>query len=119
MVLNDAGRMVLTVRHELPENYPGVDIDALQVMPNHIRGIVVVVGAGPCACPAGASQKANNWQQRLAGEAYRTWGESRTGQPQGVAPTVPLRDLVHGLKIICGWREKTQLDPISEQIMAT
>ena len=50
MALNDAGRMIKTIWHELPEHYPGVGIDAFQVMPNHMHGIVIV-GAGPRACP--------------------------------------------------------------------
>jgi hypothetical protein len=45
MALNDAGRMIETIWHELPEHYPGVGIDAFQVMPNHMHGIVIV-GAG-------------------------------------------------------------------------
>ncbi len=48
---NDAGRMVQTVWDELPTFYPGVLIDKFVVMPNHIHGIIVLVGAGPCACP--------------------------------------------------------------------
>ena len=73
MVLNDAGRMVESVWNEIPKYYPGIDIDVCQIMPNHIHGIVVIVGAGPCACPD-------------------------TGQPQGVAPTMSLSDVVHRFK---------------------
>jgi len=58
MHLNDAGRMVASVWDELPIFYPGVDIDAFVVMPNHIHGIIILhadpshlVGAGPRACP--------------------------------------------------------------------
>ena len=52
MVLNEAGRMVQSVWDELPQHYPGVDIDEFVVMPNHVHGILVFenrVGAGfPC-----------------------------------------------------------------------
>ncbi len=79
MVLNDAGRMVDIVWNEIPKYYAGIDIDAFQIMPNHIHGIIViVVGAGPCACPD-------------------------TGQPQGVAPTtagLSLPDVVHRFKTL-------------------
>jgi hypothetical protein len=51
MRLNDAGRMVRTVWDELPVYYPGVDIDAVVVMPNHIHGIIVLVGAAPRGRP--------------------------------------------------------------------
>ena len=57
---NAAGRMVQAVWDELPAFYPGVLVDAFVVMPNHIHGIIVLVGAGPRACP---------------------------GRPQGAAPT--------------------------------
>ncbi|MCX5886646.1 MAG: transposase [Proteobacteria bacterium] len=52
MVLNEAGRMIQSVWDELPQHYPGVDIDAFVIMPNHVHGIFVFenrVGAGfPC-----------------------------------------------------------------------
>jgi len=79
MVMNDAGKMVQSLWDELPQRYPGVDVDGFVVMPNHIHGIIVLtVGAGPCACPN--SDCTNN------------------GQPQGVAPTISLPDVVHRFK---------------------
>nr|BAL59102.1 hypothetical conserved protein [Candidatus Acetothermum autotrophicum] len=74
MRFTDAGRMVHDVWNDLPNHYPGVTIDAFVVMPNHIHGIVVLVGAGPRACP--------EW----------------VGQPQGVAPTMSLSDVIHRFK---------------------
>jgi len=50
-VLNDAGRMVQTVWDEIFENYSGVEIDEFVIMPSHINGIVVLVGATPCGRP--------------------------------------------------------------------
>ena len=41
MVLNPAGRMVQAIWDELPVFYPGVDIDALVIMPNHIHGNIL------------------------------------------------------------------------------
>jgi REP element-mobilizing transposase RayT len=75
MRLNDAGRLVQDVWGNLPNHYAGVDLDAFVVMPNHIHGIVMIVGAGPRACP-------------------------HTGQPQGVAPTLSLPDTVHRCKTL-------------------
>ncbi len=52
MQLNDAGRMVNDTWHEIPDHYPGIELDVMQIMPNHLHGIIVVcVGAGPCARP--------------------------------------------------------------------
>ena len=62
----------------IPVNYPGVETDAFIVMPNHIHGIIILVGAGPCACP----------DSTVDG-----------GQPRGVAPThLSLPDIVHRFK---------------------
>jgi putative transposase len=71
MRLNDAGRMVRTVWDELPVFYPGVDIDAMVVMPNHIHGIIVLVGAAPRGRPDVGSD-----------------GRSDLGQARGPAPTI-------------------------------
>lgn len=88
MQLNKTGEMIQKMWIELPRNYPGVEIDAFIVMPNHIHGIIVLtgVGAGPCACPNG-------------------------GQPQGVAPTISLPDVVHRFKSLTTTRYRQTLSP--------
>jgi len=89
--LSDAGQMVWVVWSELPAHYPGVDINMFIVMPNHVHGIVVLtgtgrVGAGPRACPI-------DWDTgQLLG--------NNIGQPQGVAPTMALQDVVHRFKTL-------------------
>jgi putative transposase len=67
--------MVQAVWEELSIYYPGVEGDGFVVMPNHIHGVFVLVGAGPRACP-------------------------EKGQPQGVAPTLSLPDVVHRFKTL-------------------
>jgi putative transposase len=73
MILNRRGEMVERTWRQLAECYPGVEVDAFVVMPNHAHGIIVLVGAGPCACPD-------------------------SGQPRGVAPTMSLPGVVHRFK---------------------
>ena len=75
MRVNDAGQMIQSLWDELPQHYPGVDIDAFVVMPNHVHGIIALtpVEAGPCTCPD-------------------------NGRPRGAAPTMSLMDVVHRLK---------------------
>jgi REP element-mobilizing transposase RayT len=77
MVLSDGGRMVQTVWDEIPVHYAGVAIDTFIVMPNHIHGIIILVGAAPCGRPP-------------------------SGQAQGPAPTIAigisLPDVVHRFK---------------------
>ncbi len=77
MRINVTGQMVHSVWYEIPKHYAGVSLDAFVVMPNHIHGLIVIdaVAAGPRARPFPAR-----------------------GQPQGVAPTMSLPDVVHRFK---------------------
>src|SRR5258706_14892647 len=51
MQLNAAGQMIQSVWDALSAKYPSVETDLSVVMPNHFHGVVVLVGAGPPACP--------------------------------------------------------------------
>nr|WP_319396212.1 transposase [uncultured Desulfobacter sp.] len=82
MVLNDAGRMVDRIWHEIPDYYDKFITQEFVVMPNHIHGILKrTVGAGPCACPR---SPASPRPDKRHGP-----GQSQQGQPQWVAPTGP------------------------------
>ncbi len=43
MLLNDAGRMLHTLWHEIPHYYEGFKVHKFVVMPNHIHGIIEIV----------------------------------------------------------------------------
>ena len=45
MRLNDAGRVAQMVWKAIPDHFPQVEIDASVVMPNHVHGIIIIVGA--------------------------------------------------------------------------
>jgi putative transposase len=45
MRLNDAGKMILEEWNQLPERFP-IQLDEFIVMPDHIHGILLFVGAG-------------------------------------------------------------------------
>jgi len=85
MVLNGAGTMIKTIWSEIPVHYHGFDIHEFVVMPNHIHGIIQIisnpapVGTGPRACPDND-------------------GQPIKGQPQGIAPTMTLFDIMHRFK---------------------
>ena len=83
MILDGAGQMVESVWLQLPEHYPGAEVDAFAIMPNHVHGIIILVGAGPRACP----------------DTEQPQG-THPGQPQGAAPTktLSLPDVVHRFK---------------------
>ncbi len=50
IILSDLGHIVEQKIREMPEHYD-VEIDTYCIMPNHIHIILVLVGAGPRACP--------------------------------------------------------------------
>ena len=45
MRLNDMGRVVQTVWNDIPKHFPNVELDSFIVMPDHVHGIIVLVGA--------------------------------------------------------------------------
>ena len=42
MRLNDAGQMIETWWHRLPDRFPNIETDAFIVIPNHIHAIIVI-----------------------------------------------------------------------------
>ncbi len=45
MHLNEAGEQALQCWNEIPDHFPNVELDEFIIMPNHIHGIIVIVGA--------------------------------------------------------------------------
>ncbi len=92
MVLNHAGVMIQTVWDEIPFYYAGIGVDEFTVMPNHMHGIIIIVGATPCGCPVSSPRGCPGVGQ-----------ENGPGQAQGPAPTgntgtLSLGDMVHRFK---------------------
>ena len=82
MLLNDAGIMVDSVFKEIPDYYPGISIGQYIIMPNHIHGIINIVGAGLCAGPI-----SNN--------------EYNNGRTRGSAPTkLSLSNIIKRIKML-------------------
>ena len=53
MLLHDAGRMIDKTWYDIPDHYPGIELDVMQIMPNHLHGIIVIceVGTAPRGRP--------------------------------------------------------------------
>lgn len=90
VVLTDAGRMILTVWDEMPGHYPSIATDAFIIMPNHVHGIIILVGATPCGCPQPIAKPNNPATGQAQGPVI--------GQARGPAPTLSLPDAVHRFK---------------------
>ena len=46
MSLNEYGQIAHNCWKEIPKHFSNVDIDEFIVMPNHVHGIIIIVGAG-------------------------------------------------------------------------
>ena len=77
IVLNEFGQIVESVWLDLPKHYPNIELDAFVIMPNHIHGIVFIVGAGLKPAP---TKPAN------------------TIAPTKVMKNYPLSEIVRGFK---------------------
>jgi len=62
MRLNDAGNLVRAIWQALPTRFPSIELDQFVVMPNHIHGIILIVGAG--ACPAQFGHNGSNGRSK-------------------------------------------------------
>jgi putative transposase len=51
MFLNNAGKMINKWWLKLMDKYTTIDLDVYTIMPNHIHGIICIVGADPRVCP--------------------------------------------------------------------
>jgi putative transposase len=52
MKLNNSGLMVNKWWNELENKFRMIDIDEYIIMPNHMHGIISIVGADLCVCPS-------------------------------------------------------------------
>ena len=80
--LNYAGKMIEKWWNELNEKFPMVKIDTTIIMPNHLHGILNIVGAALCGRPDSGLER---------GHPHRgapTYLDYDSGQPRRVAPTL-------------------------------
>ena len=45
MKLNEVGEMIETDWNKLPWHFPNIKLDEFVIMPNHMHGIILIVGA--------------------------------------------------------------------------
>ena len=87
MRLNDTGEMVQRLWLRLPNKFPGIQLDEYIVMPNHLHGVVKIVGADPCVRPEPVEclktplPKIIQWLKTMTTNAYIR-GVKKYGWPQ-------------------------------------
>jgi len=79
MHLNEAGRMVVRWWEELNRKFSVVQTDASVVMPNHLHGILVIVGENPLVRPQGTPlSRIVQWFKTMTTNEYirsvKQWG---------------------------------------------
>jgi REP element-mobilizing transposase RayT len=82
---------------KLPGKFPNLQTEAFVIMPNHIHGIIILVGVDPCVDPTGdphADPFGDPRDDSQMGQSHETVKPGGVGQPRGVAPTVSLADAV-------------------------
>ncbi|MBN1408630.1 MAG: transposase [Calditrichaceae bacterium] len=102
MKLNDAGEMVKSIWNEIPKYYPGINIDDYQIMPNHLHGIIHIIGTGPVGIdprvyPDKINMDKSLGKHRDLPQQSQEITESK-GQSQGIAPTISLPTVVQRFK---------------------
>ena len=83
MALNAAGRAVEQVWRGLPEHYPHVELDVFVVMPDHVHGIVVLVGGDSEAGSDSGPALGNVILESRPGEAGYKPGRTQEGRGIG------------------------------------
>ncbi|GIV24566.1 MAG: hypothetical protein KatS3mg026_0258 [Bacteroidia bacterium] len=94
MRLNDFGQVVHSVWNNLPNHYAGIAMDAFVVMPNHVHGIVIIVGAGLKPAPITTAAPATTAAPTQHGlpeiiRGFKTFSARRINELRGT-PGVPI-----------------------------
>lgn len=99
MWLNDAGGMIARAWETLPNRFPSVQLDTFVVMPNHMHGIIVTVGATLVVAPSDANE-----QNKIvtAGDRATTRVAPTVGNIIGAFKSLTTVEYVHGVKQ-SGW----------------
>ncbi|WP_111611071.1 transposase [Algoriphagus yeomjeoni] len=92
MILNAAGTMINTEWLKLPERFKNIELHEYVIMPNHFHGILEIVAATVGATLVVA----------LNETVAQNYGitQNQIGQPQGIAPTKTIGDMMDAFKSI-------------------
>ena len=94
MVLSEIGMVAYNEWAKLPTRFPNFELDVFQIMPNHMHGIIALVGAGFTPAQNNATDKTvragftpsldNNSQLQNVHPEINTGQPQGPGQPQGL-----------------------------------
>ena len=81
MILNEVGKMVARWWDETENKFPHLVLDEYVLMPNHIHGIVAIVGADLCVRPRRENHESNEEQPVEQQRQEKTQQGGHTGPP--------------------------------------
>jgi putative transposase len=113
---NQKGESVNPV--ELQKRFPNIVLHEHIIMPNHIHGIIEIVSVGATLAVAHDNKRAHHNENVVAGK-IKNMGNNKNisthdnnGQPQGIAPTITIGNIIGAFKsittkaYICGVKTK-------------
>ncbi len=56
MIVNEAGKIIVRWWDETKNKFPNIELDEFVIMPNHVHGIIAIVGADLRVCPDSTEQ---------------------------------------------------------------
>ena len=97
MHLNEAGIMAQKMWETLPHRFPGIDLDAFVIMPNHIHGIIAINE------PVGASLASTQANSMATGERATTRVAPTLGDVMGAYKSLTTIEYARGVTT-WGWQ---------------
>jgi len=98
MQLNDAGRMIWDEWQALAHRFPAVELDQFVVMPNHVHGIVRIVGASLVDAHDGMTTTEGATTRRATTRVAPTLGDI-----VGAFKSITTNEYIRGVKTL-GWQ---------------
>lgn len=93
MILNEYGKIAYDEWVKLPQRFPNFDLDVFQIMPNHMHGIIALVGATLAVAQNDAVAQ-NGTIAQNGGNAQKNGEDNRAG----VNPARTVSDIVGAYK---------------------
>jgi REP element-mobilizing transposase RayT len=88
VVLNELGIIAYNEWLKLSERFTNFELDVFQIMPNHMHGIIALVGATLAVAQNDGIAQNDAVAQIDNDISDNKIGQLKKGQPQGIAPTV-------------------------------
>jgi REP element-mobilizing transposase RayT len=94
MILNDAGQIATQCWLEIPQHYPDAVLHECVIMPNHVHGIIELVGANDDSPPLGCNDVGN-----VGAKNFSPLPPSQSSSSRSTGTSRTIGSIVRGFKI--------------------